>query len=52
MPAFVYKKSAFFGRNSTFTQNNIVTAVLERDFLVLFSFFVRQKVTFNEKVIL
>ena len=45
MPAFVYKKSAFFGRNSTSTQNNIVTAVL-----VLFVFFVRQKVTFHEKV--
>ena len=29
MSAFILKKSAFLGENSTFTQNNIVKAVLE-----------------------
>ena len=29
MSAFFCKKSAFFGKNSTFTQSNIVRAILE-----------------------
>ena len=42
------KKLAFFVQKSTFTQSNIVKAVI--DFIVLFSVFLRQKVTINGKV--
>ena len=48
MSAVFCKKSAFFGKNNTFTQNNSVRAVLE--ILVLFSVFERQKITINENV--
>ena len=41
MSTYFCKKSALFGENSTFTQSNSVRAVLVRDFLVLFSVFVR-----------
>ena len=46
MSEFFCKKSAFFGQNSTFTQSNSVRPVLE----ILFSVFVRQKVTINENI--
>ena len=42
------KTSAFFGKNNTFTQSNIVSAVLE--IFLLFSVFVRLKVTINENI--
>ena len=48
MSALFLQKVSIFGKSRTFTQSNSVKAVLE--FLVLFSFFVRQKVTFNESV--
>ena len=41
--------SAFFGKNNTFTQSNSLRAALDI-FLVLFSIFVRLKVTINESV--
>ena len=40
MSVYFCKKSVFSGNNSTYTQSNIVRAVLEI-FLVLFSFFVK-----------
>ena len=46
MSAFLCKKSALFGKNSTFTESNSVRAVFEI-FLALFSVFARQKVTIN-----
>ena len=45
MQHFVCKKSAFYGKNSTFTQSNSV-----RDFLAVFPVFVRLKTTVNENV--
>ena len=48
MSAVFCEKSAFFGKNNNFTQNNSVRAVLE--ILVLFSVFERQKITINENV--
>ena len=48
MSAFFCKKYAFFIQKSTITQSNKVRAVL--DFLVLFSIFVRQKVTVTENI--
>ena len=47
MSAFFCRKSAFLDKNSTFTQSNSARSVLEV-FLVLFSVFVRKKVTINE----
>ena len=49
MSAFFHKKSVFFGKNRTFTQSNSERLMLEI-FLVLFSVFVRWKVTFDENV--
>ena len=49
MAAFFYKISVLFGKNSTFTQSNSLMAVSEI-FLVLFSVFVRWKVTINENI--
>ena len=47
MSVFFAKKLAFFVQKSTFTQRYSVRVVLEI-FLVLFSVFVRQKVTITE----
>ena len=45
MPAFFSKKLLFFVQKSTFTQSNNVAAVL-----VLFSVFIRKKVTITENI--
>ena len=45
MSAFFSKKIAFFVPKSTFTQSNSV-----KDFLVLFSVFIKQKVTITENI--
>ena len=48
MSAFFCKKLAFFVQKSTFTQSYCESCV--RDVLVLFSVFVRQKVTITENI--
>ena len=47
--AFLSKKSVFFAKNSSFSQNNSLRAV-SKIFLALFSGFVRYKVTDYENV--
>ena len=49
MSAFFCKKVAFFDQKRTFTPSNSVRRCV-RDFLVLFSVFVRKKVTFTENI--
>ena len=48
MSTFFPKKLGFFVQKSTFTQSNSVSCV--RGFLVLFSVFVRQKITITESI--
>ena len=48
MSEFFAKNQCFFGKNSTFAQGNSVSCV--GDILVLFSVFVRFKVTVNENI--
>ena len=43
---FIWKKATYFGKNSTLTQGNIIRTV--RNFVVLFSVYVRQKIVINE----
>ena len=46
MSAFFAKKSAFLARNSTYTPSNSCV----KDFVILFSVFLRQTVTVNANV--